>query len=369
MPVERRCPRWWSLTAASGLLGFAVAVAGLGLKAQANPAVPEKQDEKKEAPGPEPVKEEPKADKPLQPADFAQELQKLIREVDPATNPAEFQKRVQELQKRLQRGIRTRVQIAVPPAPALPMAPGAGAWGVARVRHTARLGIAGSAPGDVLAEQLDLPAGKGLVIDQVIADSPAAKAGLKPHDILLQLNGKDVPNSTQELAKIVDEIKANTPVDAVVLRKGKKETIKGITLLEAPQPIPAPRFVAPAVPNPPVAPAFPGGIGQPMQPGQIFVGRRGGPVVVAPAEQGVMTSIFRTDNRFTTRHQEGSLIITVTGTVDTGKSKVNEITVQDGGVTSKYESVAKVPEQYRDKVKNLVEMSEKSSIKIEIKAP
>ena len=84
---------------------------------------------------------------------------------------------------------------------------------------------------------------------------------------------------------------------------------------------------------------------------------------------GVMTTTFRDNDRFTTRHQEGSLVITVTGKIADGKAKVNEIKVQDGNENNKYESAEKVPEQYRDKVKNLVEMSEKGSVKIEIKKP
>ena len=44
----------------------------------------------------------------------------------------------------------------------------------------------------------------------------------------------------------------------------------------------------------------------------------------------MITTTLRTDDRFTTRHQEGSLIITVTGTVDDGKSKVSQIHIQDG---------------------------------------
>ncbi len=83
----------------------------------------------------------------------------------------------------------------------------------------------------------------------------------------------------------------------------------------------------------------------------------------------VMTTVTRSNERFTTRHQEGSLIITVTGTVADGTAKTNKIHVQDGQVAHDYESVDKVPDQYRDKVKNLVEMSEKGSVKIEIKTP
>ena len=82
-----------------------------------------------------------------------------------------------------------------------------------------------------------------------------------------------------------------------------------------------------------------------------------------------MTSVFRTNDRFTTRHQEGNLIITLTGSVADGKATLSEIHVQDGTQSNKYESVDKVPERYRDKVKNLAEMSEKGQVKIEIKNP
>ena len=77
---------------------------------------------------------------------------------------------------------------------------------------------------------------------------------------------------------------------------------------------------------------------------------------------------FRTGNQFITRHQEGSLIVTVTGTVDDGKSKVSQIKVQDGNESNKYEAVDKVPEQYRAKVKNLIETNEKSNTRIELPA-
>ena len=42
-----------------------------------------------------------------------------------------------------------------------------------------------------------------------------------------------MPSNPEEFRKLVEGIKADTPVDAVVLRKGKKETIKGLSLPEA----------------------------------------------------------------------------------------------------------------------------------------
>jgi membrane-associated protease RseP (regulator of RpoE activity) len=236
-----------------------------------------------------------------------------------------------------------------------------------------RLGVVVDKPSSTLAEQLDLPKGQGLVVEQVNADSAAAKAGIKSHDILLEINGKSVPNDAQELMKILADIKPDKPVDAVVLRKGKKETIKGLSLPEA----------KPGDDLNPLG-GIPGGIRIQVPNGNIPVLPPGGgnflPVIppnaaggaigrFAPAGNTIMTTTFRTGERFTTRHQEGSLIITVSGSVADGKAKTSEIQVQDGNKTEKYESVDKVPEAYRDKAKNLIEMSEKGNVKIEIKEP
>src|SRR2546427_795221 len=56
-----------------------------------------------------------------------------------------------------------------------------------------RLGAMMELPNPTLIEQLDLPKEQGMVLCDVLADSAAAKAGLKPHDILLELNGQPVP--------------------------------------------------------------------------------------------------------------------------------------------------------------------------------
>src|SRR5205823_433222 len=62
---------------------------------------------------------------------------------------------------------------------------------------------------------------------------PAAKAGLKANDVLLELAGKPVPSDPGAFAKWVHAIKADEEVSAVVLRKGHKEKITGINLPEA----------------------------------------------------------------------------------------------------------------------------------------
>jgi hypothetical protein len=223
-----------------------------------------------------------------------------------------------------------------------------------------RLGARVERPSATLVELLDLPRDQGVVIDEVTPGSAAEKAGLKAHDVLLEINGKPVPSHPEELIKMLGEIKANTPVDAVVLRKGKRETIKGLSLPEKPaRPEPGIGFFGPAgnFPNP-VLPPLGGAGGFPNVGANAFAGGN-----------GVMTTTFRSGDRFTTRHQEGSLVITVTGKVADGKTTVGEIRIQDGRESHKYENADKVPEQYRDKVKNLIEMTEKTNVRIEIKTP
>jgi beta-lactamase regulating signal transducer with metallopeptidase domain len=358
--VDKWCPWRWTLAVAGALLALAVIVAGIGPQAKANDNLwlvafldtgtveaaadvkvasvtnPALDNDKKDVPSQD-KEERPKDEQPKKKPDLP----------PPAGPQAPFggfrggdQRNMMEMMNRM------RGQM--------------GFFG-----HHARLGVQVSKPSEALVDQLDLPKDQGQVVEQVVPDSPAAKAGLKPHDILLELGGKAVPADYQEFVKEVQDIKADAKVDAVVLRKGKKETVKGITLPEAKQE---------AFPGFP--PAGRGGFGQgqapafpQFAPGNFPQPRLGVGNAFQPGENTVMTTMFRTKDSFTTRHQEGSLIITVTGKVADGKTKLGEIQVQDGQVVHKYESVDKVPDQYQDKVKNLVEMSEKSSLKIEVKTP
>jgi beta-lactamase regulating signal transducer with metallopeptidase domain len=227
-----------------------------------------------------------------------------------------------------------------------------------------RLGVSVESPSAALREQLDLPEDQGLVITQVIKDSAAAKAGLKANDILLELNGKDVSADASGLPKTIEGIKSGTKIDAVVLRKGKKVNVKGITLGDAVRP--GGRGGLPGVGGGREAtirsvPGMPAQGGFGFGSGTAMAGAGGG--------RSVMTTVNRTNDRVNARHQEGSLVISLTGSVTDGKAKIGEIHIQDGGKSESHDSVAEVPERYRDKVKSLVEMCEKGNVKIDIKAP
>jgi hypothetical protein len=212
-----------------------------------------------------------------------------------------------------------------------------------------RFGVRLDKPTDALTDQLDLPKGRGLVVGAPPADSAAAKAGLKAHDILLELNGKPVPSDAREFAKLLEDIKPNAPVDAVVMRKGKKETVKGLTLPEA-KPAVAPRF---RILGPGGLPGLPGG------------GAGGLPGF--PGGDGKHISIVRKNDDFTATQKEGGVTLKVTGSLSDGKAKVSEIQVEDGGKTEKYDSLDKVPEKHRGAVKSLIEASQKGEVQLKIR--
>jgi beta-lactamase regulating signal transducer with metallopeptidase domain/membrane-associated protease RseP (regulator of RpoE activity) len=349
--VEKTCPRWWSLAAASGLLGLALFVSGIGVRAEAATGSRAKQavaflgDQELHAKGDKQENELEPGSGNL-PGKKHQEIEKESAQPVPAASSDQAEERplpLYELRSEPD-GSRARLELWRPSG--------------------GRLGVAAQKPSPALADQLNLPKGQGLVIEDVLPDSAAAKAGLKKHDILLEFNGKPVPNEVADFVRMLNEVKANTPVDAVVLRKGKKETIRGISMPEGRSMQPFQLQVAPGGPRIPVLP----GLRAPhnWMPPNIQLPNIQPPGFGPPGERGVFTTMFRTKDSFTTRYQEGSLIITVTGSVTDGKSKVKEIQIQDGGTSESYESVDKVPEQYREKVKNLIDMAEKNNLKIEV---
>ncbi|HMF15546.1 MAG TPA: M56 family metallopeptidase [Gemmataceae bacterium] len=251
--IERRCPRTWSLATASGLLSLAVLVAGVGLRAEAgptpgNPAVATASDD---PPKDEPKKDEPKKDKPKKDdskkgdkdepkkerkgifggdfefPDIEEILKNLPQNLDPE-KLAEIRKQLQqmrgEMRKRLDELRRNGPEGMQGRFPLL--------GGPRAFAGQGRLGIRVERPSPTLADQLELPKSRGLVVQDVQPDSAASRAGLKPHDILLRFNGVAVPNDPAEFAEMVRDAKADAPFDVVVIRKGREETVKGLSLPE-----------------------------------------------------------------------------------------------------------------------------------------
>ena len=98
------------------------------------------------------------------------------------------------------------------------------------------LGISGAAITPEMAQQQNLPVDKGVLIIQVVPDSPAARAGLRGvqvgqgglsilGDIITGVNGQAI-GSVEELSSYLDEhVKPGENVKLEILRQGQKQEI------------------------------------------------------------------------------------------------------------------------------------------------
>ncbi len=74
-----------------------------------------------------------------------------------------------------------------------------------------------------MAKALQLDEESGVLISEVVEDSPAEKAGLEDGDVILRFDGKDI-ESAGDLMKAVRKSNAGDEVELKVLRGGKKKS-------------------------------------------------------------------------------------------------------------------------------------------------
>jgi hypothetical protein len=89
-----------------------------------------------------------------------------------------------------------------------------------------RLGISVGPADAVLRAQLGLEEGQGVVITKVNDDSPAAKAGVAAHDLLLTINDHAI-GSEEDLAKAMEQVAASKPMKLMLIQQGER-TAKSI---------------------------------------------------------------------------------------------------------------------------------------------
>ena len=82
-----------------------------------------------------------------------------------------------------------------------------------------------------LQKKLKLPAGQGLLVKLVVPESPAAKAGIQPKDVLLKVGGKNLEN-VRELIQAVQAAKGTD----LVLELNRDGKVKKITVRPARRP-------------------------------------------------------------------------------------------------------------------------------------
>lgn len=210
-----------------------------------------------------------------------------------------------------------------------------------------RLGVTIDRPAVVLAEQLDLPKNRGLVIVTVSKDSAADKAGLKANDIVLKFADKDVPSEPMAFVKMVEGVGADEEVVAVVIRKGKKEVVKGITM---PQRKKAEDMSA-----------------NPLADRAISRAARGENKDKSERKSQRSVSVSINDGKFSAKDSEGDLHIAVTGSMNDGKVEVESITISEAGAKKTYGSLDEVPSKYRARIRKLTDNSGDSPVKFNIR--
>ncbi len=92
----------------------------------------------------------------------------------------------------------------------------------------ARLGIALTEVPDAVRAQIsskDLPAGFGVMVQEVMPGSAAADAGLEPFDILLKFADQKLVSSEQ-LVTLVSSTEASRPLAITLLRRGRRQVVK-----------------------------------------------------------------------------------------------------------------------------------------------
>ncbi|MBO1272423.1 DegQ family serine endoprotease [Shewanella sp. 4t3-1-2LB] len=93
------------------------------------------------------------------------------------------------------------------------------------------LGVMGRDLDSKLAEGFGLKSQHGGFVNEVVADSPAAKAGIKAGDVIVSLDGRPV-KTFQELRAKIGTMGAGTKVELGIIRDGDQKTVK-VTLGDA----------------------------------------------------------------------------------------------------------------------------------------
>ncbi len=108
------------------------------------------------------------------------------------------------------------------PAQSTPAAQNHSSWGY--------LGIVCNDVDSKRAGELKLKEATGTEIVNVDRDGPAGKSGLRPHDVILQMNGQTIADE-QQLRRMLHETPAGRTINLLISRDGQQKTIS-VTLAD-----------------------------------------------------------------------------------------------------------------------------------------
>ncbi|MGZ4811617.1 MAG: PDZ domain-containing protein [Terriglobales bacterium] len=114
---------------------------------------------------------------------------------------------------------------AAPAVPAVPAKPAAPAVPATPAKRYSYLGVTVHDVTPEKAASLKLKEARGAEVMLVDSDSPAGKAGLKVHDVVLSFNGRNVQTS-EELRKLIRDTPPEQTVELGISRDGQPMTIK-----------------------------------------------------------------------------------------------------------------------------------------------
>lgn len=87
-----------------------------------------------------------------------------------------------------------------------------------------RIGVTLNEPDATLRAQLKLADGQGLVVSDVVPDSPASGAGIQANDILVNFNGNPI-TTVEAINAMIQEIKSN-PAKFTLIRTGQSMEVE-----------------------------------------------------------------------------------------------------------------------------------------------
>jgi serine protease Do len=87
------------------------------------------------------------------------------------------------------------------------------------------IGVSYQTVTDDIADSFNLDRARGVLVANVVADGPAAKAGLKRNDIIISFGGQEVPD-LRRFPRFVANARVGSTLDIVVWRQGKETPLK-----------------------------------------------------------------------------------------------------------------------------------------------
>jgi serine protease Do len=155
----------------------------------------------------------------------------LLRLSDkPLTNPDDLSKQVDAVGEKpagleaIRQGKRIKLQVTPRPTARLALTLKGKSQLTPAVQSRFWIGVELGGADETLRAQLKLPEGQGVAVNKVIDDSPAAKAGIKKHDVLLLLGDKPIP-SAEAFRENLQEV-GEKPVAIKLIREGKTISIE-----------------------------------------------------------------------------------------------------------------------------------------------